>query len=185
MGGVKSWSIQYDVLAGAKRRRPAASRAGGTVEVETAREAGSAVEERLERGNGNRRSEAAGGSEIRPFQVRTRKTTGLFGVVESDGNPIQVVLLLSSFAGEEQSAIATVNRYGPQGRETVLFRALDVPAGGAARVELEGLAGDTIEVIFSLPSDDLLPSVAVTKTFIADGAVVLQQLKTPAHFVRI
>lgn len=182
LGGVKSWSIQYDLVANAQKPgQPgrAAPRGGTAVEEKKSPEA-SRVE-----GSRPAAPTAAGRAENRTLQSRTRKTTGLFNVIESDGNPIQVVLLVSSFAQGPQSVVATVNRYGAEGRETVLFRALDIPAGGVARVELEGLAGDTIEVIFSLPSEELLPSVAVTKTFIADGAVVLQQLKMAADFVRM
>ena len=196
MADVKSWSIQYDVLSVAGRPRRAAARAtaskAGTAGAQAAGAAGGAPAIAERSGSprpsaqeAGRQGLAAGRAELRPLQARRRVTTGLFDVVESDGNPIQVVLLVSSFSEADQSAVATVNRYGAGGRETVLFRALDVPAGGAARLELEGLAGSTIEVIFSLPSDELLPSVAVTKTFIADGAVVLQQLKTAAGFVNL
>lgn len=195
MGDVKSWSIEYDVLpAGRARRRagaaaPRAGRSGGGARspVSDTRVAeGSEPAPSARRvSEGQSQPQARAQAELRPLQARRRVTTGLFDVVPSDGNPIQVVLLVSSFSEADQSAVATVNRYGAGGRETVLFRAIDVPAGGGARVELEGLAGSTIEVIFSLPSEELLPSVAVTKTFIADGAVVLQQLKTASGFVNL
>src|SRR5690606_21783356 len=102
VGDVKSWCIQYDVLSVARRPRQAASgsgparAAGAASDVPAPERGGSGSTSAPAREAGRQAPGAAGGAELRPLQTRRRVTTGLFDVVESDGNPIQVVLLVSS-----------------------------------------------------------------------------------------
>jgi len=67
----------------------------------------------------------------------------------------------------------------------VFFRALTIPAGGAERVVVDGLAGERVEVEVTLPSDQLVPTVTVTQYFPADGGILVLVYKAPGDLVAV
>jgi len=116
-------------------------------------------------------------------RVRGVNTTGLF-TVPSD-TVIQLAIAVSSFADIDQTASVWIRRLDGRELETVFFRSLDVPAGGARRVTVEGLGGQTVQIDVDLPSGDLVPTAAVTQHFLADGGIVTLLYKSPSDFVPV
>ncbi|MFS8535134.1 MAG: hypothetical protein FWJ65_08270 [Limnochordales bacterium] len=117
------------------------------------------------------------------LEVRGLRTTGLFAV-PSD-SVIQLVILISSFADQEQTANVWVRRVEDDELRTVFFRSLTVPAGGVQQVTVDGLAGQTIRIDVEVPSDLLVPTAAITQYFLADGAIIVRVYKSPADFVPV
>ncbi|OUN01585.1 MAG: hypothetical protein BAA04_01105 [Firmicutes bacterium ZCTH02-B6] len=115
--------------------------------------------------------------------VRGLRTTGLFAV--PDDSIIQLVLLLSSFAEQDQTANVWVRRVEDGELRTVFFRSLSVPAGGVQQLSVDGLGGQTIRVDVELSSDLLVPTASVTQYFLADGAILVRAYKSPSDFVPI
>src|SRR5690606_2351409 len=109
------------------------------------------------------------------LEVRGLRTTGLFAV-PSD-SVIQLVILISSFADQEQTANVWVRRVEDDELRTVFFRSLTVPAGGVQQVTVDGLAGQTIRIDVEVPSDLLVPTAAITQYFLADGAIIVRVYK--------
>ncbi|HEY8497517.1 MAG TPA: hypothetical protein VIK98_10875 [Limnochordales bacterium] len=115
--------------------------------------------------------------------VRGLRTTGLFAV--PDDSIIQLVILISSFADQEQTANVWVRRVEDDELRTVFFRSLTVPAGGVQQVTVDGLGGQTVRIDVELPSDLLVPTASVTQYFLADGAIIVRVYKSPADFVPV
>lgn len=115
--------------------------------------------------------------------MRGVRTTGIFDV-PSD-TVIQVVVAISSFSEQAQQASVRIRRVSGDELEPVFFRALTVPAGGAERLVVDGLGGERVEVEVTLSTDLLVPTVAVTQFFPADGGVLVLVYKSPPDLVAL
>lgn len=122
---------------------------------------------------------------VRLRQIGEERTTGFFAAPSGDGNLVRLDVFLSSFSSEEQSAEIEVTRAVNGSMETLFFRSIGVAAGGARRVEVGEVGGETLKVTVRLSSPDLVPSAAVTQMFLADGAIVTLVFRSPEDFVRI
>lgn len=115
--------------------------------------------------------------------VRGVRTTGIFDV-PSD-TVIQLVVAISSFSSQAQPASVRILRVDRDELTPVFFRALTIPAGGAERIVVDGLGGERVQVDVTLPSDLLVPTVAVTQYFPADGGILVLVYKSPGDFVAV
>ena len=115
--------------------------------------------------------------------MRGTRSTGIFEV-PSD-TVIQLLVAISSFAEEEQSAAVRIRRIADGGLQPVFFRALRIPPGGAERILVDGLGGETVEVEVTLPSDELVPTAAVTQFFPADAGILVLVYKSPGDFIPV
>lgn len=115
--------------------------------------------------------------------VRGVKTTGIFQV--PGDTVIQLVVAISSFAPEEQTAAIRVRRVVDEELQPVFFRLVRIQAGGAQRVVVDGLGGEWIEVEVMLPSDQLVPTAAVTQFFPADAGILVLVYKAPSDFIEV
>lgn len=116
-------------------------------------------------------------------QVRGVRSTGIFEVPAD--TVIQLVVAISSFASEEQTAAVRVRRVTDGGLQPVFYRLLRIGPGGAQRVVVDGLGGERIEVEVTLSSDQLVPTAAVTQFFPADAGILVLVYKSPGDFVEI
>jgi len=117
------------------------------------------------------------------FRVAGLRTTGIFTVPQD--TTVQLVVAVSSFADEEQTATVWIRRVEGDELETVFFRALTVPPGGAQRVTVDGLDGQAVVVDVQLSSDLLIPTATVTQFFPADGATVVLLYKSAGDFISV
>ena len=131
-----------------------------------------APEDTLQRDRGDWRSRVAG-----------LRTTGIFTVPQD--TVLQLVVAVSSFADEEETATVSIRRVEGDELETIFFRSLTVPPGGAQRVIVDGLDGQTIAVDVQLSSDLLVPTATVTQFFPADGATVVLVYKSAGDFIPV
>jgi len=111
------------------------------------------------------------------------RTTGVLEVPQD--TVIRVAVAISSFAETEHTADVWIRRVQGRELETVFFRSLTVPAGGAQGVTVDGLGGETIQIDVQLSSDLLVPTAAITQYFPADGAIVVLLYKSPGDFIPI
>lgn len=126
---------------------------------------------------------AAGTKSQTAGPVRGVKTTGIFQV--PGDTVIQLVVAIGSFAPEEQTAAIRVRRVVDEELQPVFFRLVRIQAGGAQRVVVDGLGGEWIEVEVMLPSDQLVPTAAVTQFFPADAGILVLVYKAPSDFIEV
>lgn len=147
----------------------------------------------------SRRPSAPAGASAETVSTRTTdlvrgvKSTGIFEVPED--TVIQLVVAISSFSAEEQTAAVRVRRMSgeeprpgvPQSGvlQPVFFRLLRIEPGGARRVTVDGLGGERIEVEVTLSSHQLVPTAAVTQFFPADAGLLVLTYKSPGDFVTL
>ena len=60
-----------------------------------------------------------------------------------------------------------------------------IPAGGAEQIVVDGLGGEMVAVEVMLPSDDLVPTTAVTQFFPVDGGILVLVYKSPGDFIPV
>ena len=181
MGSVKQWPIYTSYgrrryLGGRDAREGSATGEGALERAAQATGVGEAA--RLPEAR-----EQAVPVRSRSREVRGVRTTGIFEV-PSD-TVIQLVVAISSFSGQAHPASVRIRRLDRDELEPVFFRALTVPAGGAERIVVDGLGGQTVEVEVNLPSDLLVPTVTVTQYFPADGGILVLVYKSPGDLVPV
>lgn len=116
-------------------------------------------------------------------RVRGARSTGLFDV--PDGTVMQLVIAISSFSAEEQTAAVRVQRVNGAELQPVFFQVLRIAPEGVGRVVIDGLAGERVEVEVMLSSDRLVPTAAVTQFFPADAGLLVLAYKSPGQFVSV
>lgn len=116
-------------------------------------------------------------------RVRGARSTGLFDV--PDGTVMQLVIAISSFSAEEQTAAVRVQRANGAELQPVFFQVLRIAPEGVGRVMIDGLAGERVEVEVMLSSDRLVPTAAVTQFFPADAGILVLAYKSPGQFVSV
>lgn len=115
--------------------------------------------------------------------IRGVRSTGIFEV-PSD-TVIQLIVAISSFDDEEQTAAVRIRRVTDGGLQPVYYRVLRIAPGGAERIVVDGLGGETVEVEVTLPSDQLVPTAAVTQFFPADAGILVLVYKAPGDFIPV
>lgn len=119
-------------------------------------------------------------------RVQHLSTTGFFVVPTGDGNIIELNVMISSHASVSREADIVIDEKVGDDVNRIFFRRISVPAGGGRRMIIEDVESKTIKVGIRSPrADGLFPSVAVTETFRADGAVVVLLFRSPAFFVEV
>lgn len=119
----------------------------------------------------------------RTDKLRGARSTGVF---EVPGDAvIQLVVAISSFSEDEQSAAVRIRRVSGTELRPVFFQARRVAPWGAERMVVDGLAGETVDVEVMLSSDRLIPTAAVTQFFPADGGILVLVYKSPDDFVAV
>lgn len=174
---VKQWPVY--TFNGGRRRVPERPRRG----PEPGRDSGPGPDLEERTPPPGRRPPGPRERDGRRQEVRGVRTTGIFQV-PSD-TVIQLVVAVSSFSDQEQPASVRVRKVSGNQLEPVFFRALTIPAGGAERVVVDGLAGERVEVEVTLPSDQLVPTVTVTQYFPADGGILVLVYKAPGDLVAV
>lgn len=131
--------------------------------------------------------------------ARRLKTTGLFAIPRGAGGLVQLLIFISSTAEEAEQAEVSVGRLSgsrptidrlsgtlPDPEELIpcLRRSFTVEGGEAEKLQIPNLDGETVEVAVSLSSEELKPSVAVTKTS-ADGTTIVLSWISPSHFIPV
>lgn len=112
------------------------------------------------------------------------RTTGYFPAPEDEGIPTNLTIYLSSFSDVIRQVTVQVNRLVNGRPEAIFSRTLEIPAGEGRRLEVEDVAGETLEVRVRA-ADDVLPSADLAYYFVADGGIVVQEYRSPADFVRV
>lgn len=117
--------------------------------------------------------------------VRGVRTTGLYAVPSGDGNTIQLRVLISSFSRSVETADIRIFQRVDDELHPLFFQTVQVPAGGARQIVVSDVENRTIEIEVDLSSERLHPSASVTERFIADGALVVLDYRSPADFIPV
>lgn len=118
-------------------------------------------------------------------RVRGIKTTGLFPVPNGEGDLVLLVVFLSSVAEETEKAEITINCVTRGTLAPFLSRSITIKGGEAQKIEIDGLEEQIVEVTVSLSSEEIKPSLAVTRTVLPEGATIPMLWKSPARFVPV
>lgn len=116
-----------------------------------------------------------------------RVTSGLLPIPNNSEAVFRSVhILVSSFAAEASQVPFQVNRLAEDGAKVqIRSGVLAVPPGGAGRIVLDDVAGQTIEVNLQLPSDALDPSVTIQQTALASQTSDLEEWVSPDDFTQL
>ncbi len=112
------------------------------------------------------------------------RTTGYFAAPPDEGIPTNLNIYLSNFADAPRQVRVAVNRLVNGVGESIFSRSLTIPGGEGRHLNVEDVAGESLEVRV-WAADDVLPSADVSYYFIADGGIVVQVYRSPADFVRV
>ena len=119
-------------------------------------------------------------------------TWGLFDIPRAqEGFLTEVTLWLSSFSNQEENAVVTVNSLaaGSTQKQHLFTLPVNVPAGEAAAVPIEGVDGLAIEAIVEIPFAAppltvlplLTPSITVNRQNIASGEINIISFISPGQ----
>lgn len=112
------------------------------------------------------------------------RSTGFFQTPPDEGIPTNLSVFLSSFDTETRRATVRVNRLVNGTAEQIFSRTLDVPSGEGRRLDVDDVAGQTIEIRVE-SGDEIIPSAVIAHYFVADGGIVVQLYRSPTDFVRV
>src|SRR5690625_4510756 len=112
------------------------------------------------------------------------RSTGFFQTPPDEGIPTNLSIFLSSFDTETRRVVVRVNRLIGDTVEPIFSRSLDVPSGEGRRLDVDDVAGQTLEIRIEA-EDEIIPSAVVANYFIADGGIIVQVYRSPSDFVRI
>ncbi len=119
-------------------------------------------------------------------------TWGLVDIPEAEeGIQVETSIWLSSLSNQTEKAIVTVNRLieGTTNKENVLTETVNIPAGQAEEVRVEGVEGSAVEVIIFIPFAApplpvlplLTPSLTVTRRVEETGTADLVLFLSPGQ----